>query len=92
MLEQEINRYLNALSSGQGWHQPIEDWDWLGLPRVATTTMRIINKYILDASLEECLTSPSKYIRECKKYFTAQGTHDNETLDSSSPKCCLPTS
>lgn len=28
-----------------------------------------VDKIIEDSTLEECLTSPSEYIRECKKWF-----------------------
>ena len=86
MLEQEINKYLTTLTAGQKWKiQPIEEWDWLGAPRTVTTSMRIINRHILDASLEECLTSPSKYVRECKKYFTKQGLDRGFFIDLSDP-------
>ena len=33
-----------------------------------------INQLIYFASVEECLTSPSEYIRECKKYYESGRT------------------
>jgi hypothetical protein len=69
MLEQEINKLIE-----QYGHWSIEHWEWnsVNVPFTHTTGYRIANKLILESSLAECLTSPSEYIRECKKFFEAQ--------------------
>lgn len=51
---------------------PLEQWIWKGKPSNNNYIKRFANKLILQATLEECLTSPSEYVRECKKYFEAE--------------------
>jgi hypothetical protein len=58
------------------YEQPfsIEDWTWSGKPLAghATPLCEQINALIKDHPLEMCLTSPSEYIRECKKWYESQ--------------------
>ena len=61
------------------YEQPfsIEEWTWPGEP-LPLVTRRVgdasllcqqINNLIKNYPLEMCLTSPSEYIRECKKWY-----------------------
>lgn len=77
-VEQLINDYLKA--QGKFWRS-IEDryWTWDGLPESLLVSGKMpyeylqvyigVDRLIRHATLEECLTSSSTYIRECKKWY-----------------------
>lgn len=65
-LEEKIQEAIEFMSDGEVLH--IRNWRWIGGPSL--TRYALNANYIIDVSpLEECLTSPSQYIRECKRYF-----------------------
>jgi len=54
----------------------IEEWWWNGIPFSHSDAFpsdlkaaKMVEKIIMDASLVECLTSPSAYIREYRKWY-----------------------
>ena len=68
-LEEEINRTFDYSVS-------IEDWKWKGEPHSLYWTINPlieealrVERLIQEASLVLCLTSPSQYIREYRKWF-----------------------
>ena len=47
----------------------LREWKWSGKPSYECLMYRIVNREVFAAPIAECLTSPSEYVRECKKYF-----------------------
>lgn len=66
----------------QNTHLPIQLWKWSGLPLSVPPTdwtslfekvfFEEIDWVIQSADSTEALTSPSTYIRECRRWFDAQ--------------------
>lgn len=73
----------------------LEGWKWHGQPGFTLTEKKVrheksiavpfaldimIGRLILNATAEDCLTAPSEYVRECKRWFLTHKEEDWEML------------
>lgn len=66
------NSFRFASMRGDGQEvgfKDVKDWKWSGKPTYDCLMYRITNREIQLATIADCLTSPSEYIRECKKFL-----------------------
>jgi hypothetical protein len=67
-LEEKVNTAIDLNS----WLR-IEEWKWIGWKRlvqqVELSELRHMHSLIRKAPLAECLTSPSEYVREYRKWW-----------------------
>lgn len=85
MLERQINAILSGMTDeGEttSLFAAIEQWQWKGLPcsqnvelhdtRHDKVTYEEVDWLIRSSTLNDALTSPSEYIRECRRWFDAK--------------------
>ena len=73
MLEEEIDKHLFSMDEGEAIYS-ILHWAWNGLPFAFEYVkdkdiMTQIHELIQKTPLELCLTSPSEYVREYRKWY-----------------------